>query len=187
MSGLKQIILISIFFVTLFSGCVMDWVPDPDQYLEDEASAKKVKPAEYLPSVPVLDFEGLLQYLNQEPDVLHVVNFWATWCKPCVAELPAFEKLNKEYKDKNVKVILVSLDFLVKYESHLIPFLEKNEIASDVVLLAEADANAWIDRIDPSWSGAIPATLIFKGDQREFYEQSFDFEELENTINSFKQ
>lgn len=186
MTRLHQILFLLFGLPLLFSSCTLDWIPNPEQFAEDEASAQKTKPVEYLPSVPVFDFEGLLQYLNQEPEVLHVVNFWATWCKPCVAELPAFEKLNKQYKGKDVKVILVSLDFLAKYESQLIPFLEENKIASSVVLLAEPDANAWIDRIDPSWSGAIPATLIFKGDQRKFYEQSFDFEELETTINSFK-
>jgi len=106
-------------------------------------------------------------------DTTYVINFWATWCGPCVKELPYFEELNALYDGQPFKQILVSLDDPKKLESKVMPFLVKNNIQSKVVLLADGKANSWIDKVDPNWSGAIPITLILKGDKRKFYEQEF--------------
>ena len=135
--------------------------------------------------VPSLDFSELNTFLTKDNDSIYVVNFWATWCKPCIKELPAFEKLNTEYSDQKVKVILVSLDFPKKVGTQVIPFMEKNNIQSQVLLLDDTDANSWIPKISKKWSGAIPATLIYSNSARLFYEQSFTFEELEEELNKF--
>lgn len=114
------------------------------------------------------------------PDTTYVVNYWATWCGPCVKELPYFEELHKKYNGQAFKQILVSLDSPKKVESKVVPFMNKNKIESEVVLLADGKYNNWIDLVDPSWSGAIPITLIIKGDQKLFYEQEFhSMKELE--------
>ena len=110
-------------------------------------------------------------------DTTYLINFWATWCSPCVKELPYFEGIHDQYKGKPFKVILVSLDFRKHIEKKLIPFLNQNEIKSDVVLLADGKANRWIDRVDPEWSGAIPITLVVSGKERRFYETEFHSEE----------
>lgn len=135
--------------------------------------------------VPVYDFEGLQPLLQKQNDTTYVVNFWATWCKPCVAELPVFEDLNKKYKDKKVKVLLVSLDFIKNYNSRLLPFIKDQKIQSQVVLLNDPRSNEWIDRVSPQWSGAIPATLIYRNNQRMFYERSFTTPELEAEVQKF--
>ncbi len=133
-----------------------------------------------------LNFEELeQQYLQKKNDSIYIINFWATWCKPCIKELPAFEKLASNYSNKKVKLLLVSLDFPDKVESQVIPFITKNNIQSEVVLLDDADANSWIPKVSPQWSGAIPATIIYKKDNRKFYEQSFTFEELEAELKTF--
>jgi thiol-disulfide isomerase/thioredoxin len=133
-----------------------------------------------------LNFEELQKnYFQKKNDSIYVINFWATWCKPCVKELPAFEKLVVDYSDKKVKILLVSLDFSDKLESQVIPFIKKNSIQSEIVLLDDADANSWIPKVSPEWSGAIPATIIYNKDNRKFYEQSFTFEELETEIKLF--
>ena len=131
------------------------------------------------------NFDELNSLLTKENDTVYVVNFWATWCKPCVKELPAFEKLNAEYSEKKVKVLLVSLDFPDKLETNVIPFINKNSIHSQVVLLDDGDANSWISKVSEKWSGAIPATLIYNSSKRDFYEYSFTFEELETELNNF--
>ncbi len=132
--------------------------------------------------IPQMDFAGLEPLLQKQNDTVYVINFWATWCKPCLEELPAFERINGEYKDRRVKVVLVSLDFPNRYEDHLIPFVEKEDIRSAVVHLTEVNANNWIDKVDPGWSGAIPATLIYKSGQREFYEQKLSYQELKTIV-----
>ena len=133
--------------------------------------------------IPEYDFAGLEPIFEKRDDNIYVINFWATWCKPCVAELPYFEQLHEDYRDSHVKVVLVSLDFPHQIESKLLPFIQDNKIQSEVVLLDDPDANAWIDAVDRSWSGAIPATLVYNRSLRQFYEQSFhSYSELESIV-----
>ena len=141
-----------------------------------------------LEDIPVYDFEELEEALPQDDDQLLILNFWATWCKPCVAEMPYFNALSKKYSDDpRVKVLLISLDMSSQLESRLIPFINERQLHPEVWVLDDPDANAWIDRVDPSWSGAIPATLFYKGEKRRFYERSFhNVNELEQIIRAFK-
>ena len=89
-------------------------------------------------TIEIVDFDGLYSKIDLSVDKTYVINFWATWCAPCVKELPHFEEVNKELKDKNTEVILVSLDFPSQIESKLIPYLKKNQIKSRVILLDDA-------------------------------------------------
>lgn len=134
--------------------------------------------------VAVFDNYAVLEkaVLNDDKTI-YVVNFWATWCAPCVKELPHFEQLNSE--NKNIKVVLVSLDFKDQYESKLLPFLKKKSIASEVVLLTDKDYNAWLPQVDKEWSGSIPATLIIKNGKKVFAEKMFSsYEELNEYVNN---
>ena len=132
------------------------------------------------------NFDALKDKLIKENDTLYVVNFWATWCAPCVKELPYFEKLTKVSKDKKLKVILVSLDFPKEIDKRLKPFLKKRQLKSKVVLLSDTKYNNWLSKIDKDWSGSIPATWLVLGNKKKFLEEDFkDFEALENFINEF--
>lgn len=133
----------------------------------------------------IYDFDGIEKFLNQDDQKVHVVNFWATWCVPCVKELPYFEKLQEKYKNENVEVLLISLDFPNQYDNKLKPFIEKNRLKSKVIALNDTDMNTWLPKVNEDWSGAIPATIIYTKDKRQFYEQSFTFEELENQLKTF--
>ena len=131
-----------------------------------------------------LNYLGVKPLLHQqEQNKTYVVNFWATWCAPCIKELPYFEALNQQH---DVDVLLVSLDFPRHKESRLLPFIQKHNIQSKVVLLDDADENYWINDIDSQWSGALPATLIYTTKKRAFFEQSFTKEELFTLVESFK-
>ena len=136
-------------------------------------------------SVSLYKFDGFRPFLEREDDTIYVLNFWATWCAPCIKELPAFEKLGAQYAHKNVKVILVSLDFTSKVEKSLLPFIVKKKLKLPVVHLNSTDANDWVDKVNPDWSGSIPATLIYSRDQSQFYERSFTFDELESEVQKF--
>lgn len=150
-----------------------------------QTSDKMLKPTEV--SLEIYDYEGLKPFLETDSDSVYVVNFWATWCAPCVKELPHFEALNQKYANKNVEVILVSLDFPKKYDSHVKPFIVENNLQSRVMALDDTNSNSWIPEIDPNWSGAIPATLIFNKSERKFYEQTFTYEALESELVQFFQ
>ncbi|ESU25191.1 redoxin [Flavobacterium enshiense DK69] len=130
------------------------------------------------------DFNSFEPILHKNDDAIYVINFWATWCLPCVKELPYFEQINKKYKNQNVKVILVSMDMPKKVESALIPFVKKKKLESEIIHLDDPDANAWIEKVDKNWSGAIPATIIYNNKTRKFYERSFTFEELEKELST---
>jgi thiol-disulfide isomerase/thioredoxin len=131
-------------------------------------------------------FDEFRTVLEQDDGKVHVVNFWATWCAPCIAELPYFEKLNEKYSDEEVVFTLVSLDFGTLLESRVKPFIRKRDLQSNIVLLDDPKSNAWIDRVNPDWSGAIPATIVYRGKESAFYEQEFHSEEeLEEIIIPF--
>jgi thiol-disulfide isomerase/thioredoxin len=121
---------------------------------------------------------------NNQSDTVYVINFWATWCKPCVEELPSFEKLTSEYAGKKLKVILVSCDFKKQIDSRLIPFINTKNIVSEVVFMDESNSDNWINKVDRKFSGAIPATLIIQGSRkfRHFSEGETTYEELEKIV-----
>jgi len=167
-------------FVMLFISCK-----------EKTATADKIgaSPSEVFKhnnsEIPYYEFDEFEKFLNIKDDQIYVINFWATWCMPCVEELPYFETINATYKHKGVNVILVSLDKKKEIESRLFPFIEKNDIRSQVIVLNSVNPNKWIDSVDPNWSGAIPITIIYNKNKREFYEKTFTLEELKNKVEKF--
>jgi len=132
----------------------------------------------YSQNVKLLNIDQLNERIEKGKDSIYVVNFWATWCAPCIKELPHFEKLNAEFKSEKLAVLLVSVDFKSKLNSAVIPFIKRKNIKSQVFLLNESDPQQYIDRIEKSWSGSIPATLFIKGDKRKFIESEFTYEQL---------
>jgi len=129
-------------------------------------------------------FDDFEKAVIKEDEHVYVINFWATWCAPCIKELPHFEKLHTD--NKKVKVILVSLDSRKDLEKKLIPFIERKKLTANVLLLSDKDYNSWLPKIDKDWSGAIPATLIIQGKKHLFAEREFEsFTELNDYVNSF--
>ena len=158
--------------------------PKQTEIIKEETTVTQTE--EVYADVPTYDYKGLKPLINQKDDgKVYIVNFWATWCAPCVKELPYFEKINQQYKDKNVEVLLVSLDFPKKKKTKLLPFIKDNNIQSEVVHLDDMDEQFWISDIDDSWSGALPATIIYTKNKRKFYEKSFTEQELINELKQF--
>jgi thiol-disulfide isomerase/thioredoxin len=135
--------------------------------------------------IPIVDFEGIKPFLGKQNDTTYVINFWATWCAPCVKEIPYFEQLVKEFPKAKLKVILINLDFSNHYETRLLPFVEKFGLKSTIIMLDDPDSNRWIDLVNPNWSGAIPATLIYNKTKREFFEKEFTNSELKDIVETF--
>jgi len=134
-------------------------------------------------NVPILKFSDLEKKISHDSDTLYLVNYWATWCKPCVEELPDFIKLNEEYKNKKFKMFLVTLDFPQHIESRVIPFIKKNNIDAQVILLDD-DANIWINKVDKNWNGSIPVTQFILKDKKQFYNGTLNYNELKNRVES---
>jgi thiol-disulfide isomerase/thioredoxin len=134
-------------------------------------------------SVEIIKFPDL-DKLMQKDDGIYVINFWASWCGPCVTEMPYFETLANDFRLNNVKVVFISLDFKRDLEN-VKKFVEDKKISSPVYLLDEPDYDSWIDKVSKQWSGSIPATLISQGSRKEFYEQSFDYQTLTEKVKHF--
>jgi thiol-disulfide isomerase/thioredoxin len=131
----------------------------------------------------IVDLAGLQKVIQAPGGEVKVINFWATWCAPCIKELPFLEKLGAERKD--VKVTLVSLDLdLDPNPEKVRKFVERKKIKSRVLILDAGNPNEWIDKIDKRWSGALPATLIINGKtgKSTFVERELREGELENLI-----
>jgi len=141
-----------------------------------------IRSLSYPQSIKVLSFPEFEPHLFHQNDTTYLINFWATWCTPCVEELPAINRLAENYSGDRLRILLVSLDFPSQLESRLVPFIEKYAIRPEVLVLDDPDFNSWINKVSPEWSGAIPATLVYRGNDRSFYEKSFTYSELEKIV-----
>lgn len=129
-------------------------------------------------SISEIGIVELQQKLANKTNRIQVYNFWASWCGPCVKELPIFEELNS---DENVDVTLVSVDFVEDIEKAK-KALQKCDIRMETFLL---NAKNYIEAVDKNWSGAIPATLIIEpSGRRFFYERALSAQELKELINN---
>jgi thiol-disulfide isomerase/thioredoxin len=140
--------------------------------------------AQAIQSVSFNELKGKLDSLKGN---VIVMNFWSTWCVPCVQELPEFEKINADYGGKKVKVLLVNLDFNSKVQTAVEPFIKKNGLKATLFHITDSDANQWIDKVDDSWSGTIPATVIYEPEGKKVYfqEGQMTYEQLSDKIKPF--
>lgn len=123
-------------------------------------------------NIPSLKIDELVRRMNQANDTTYVINFWATFCKPCVAEIPAFIKLAHQYKTQKVKLVLVSLDLPSYYPKRIADFVKTKKWQTTVAWLNETNADHFCPMIDSGWSGAIPATVVInaKRGYKKFWE-----------------
>lgn len=134
-------------------------------------------------SAETVKIDDLQKLIEQKSDKILVMNFWATWCAPCIKELPQFEQLNASRNDVDVRLVSIDLD-LDPNPDKVYRFMARKKLKSIVYLLDERDPNSWIDQIDTSWEGAIPATLVVnrKSGERKFVSKELKEGELEQLI-----
>lgn len=113
-----------------------------------------------------------------------IVNFWATWCVPCIEEIPYFQEEASKHKGDSLQLILVSLDMKEMYPEKLAAFVKKRKITATVQWLDETNADYFCPKVDPKWSGAIPSSLFInnKTGYRKFYEEQLSHEELKTAV-----
>jgi thiol-disulfide isomerase/thioredoxin len=138
--------------------------------------------------VEVINFAQLQEQAESKTnDTLYVVNFWATWCKPCVQEMPFFEETATKFSSQKVKIIYMSLNSLKELptvEKHI----ETKNIQNRVFLLNAGNPNDWVDKVDKTWSGSIPATIMYKGGKKVFFKEGeFTQEEINEVITNKNQ
>lgn len=127
------------------------------------ASSQQVKKAK------IDDIEQIIQ----KSDHPVVISFWATWCQPCIHEIPYFQETIKKYEQEKVEFVLVSLDFKESYPAAIESFIRKRNFQANFYWLNETNADQFCPKIDPKWNGSIPATLFInnKTNYRKFYDR----------------
>ena len=141
----------------------------------------KAEAAHPVENIPVADLQ---QRVERASDTLFVVNLWATWCQPCVKEIPEFNRIAPQLEGVPVKVLMANLDFPNQKEARLLPFLEQHEVRHEVLMLLTPRGGDWIEALDPAWSGAIPATIMHYKGKRFFHEGEATYEQLEEWMKS---
>lgn len=152
-------------FLLLF-GCGPETTPGVGPLLQPRAGSS-------LPYPVYEDFSELEPLFKQNNDTTYIINFWATWCKPCVEELPLFQQLALAYAEAPIRTVLVSLDEEEDVATKLPRFLAERNIDLPVVVLTDPQAVAWRAKLDPDWNGTIPTTIIYKKGLRFFAEEQF--------------
>lgn len=135
---------------------------------------------------PVYDYEGFAPLLNKDTDSIYIYNFWATWCKPCIEEMPFFERILDKQNEAPIGLTYVSLDMPTMWQKQLVPFVQQKNLKGKVVILDDPNMNNWIPRVNEKWGGGIPATLIYKQQHRVFREGGYTYEELSQIIDSIQ-
>ena len=135
-------------------------------------------------SIPKWKMNQVVKAFSKNNDTVYVVNFWATFCKPCIEEIPDFIRIVKKYEKQKVKLMLVSLDLPSFYPARIAAFAKKNNYTADIIWLNETNADIFCPMIDKKWSGAIPSTIIVnnKKGYRKFTEDQISPADFEASI-----
>lgn len=135
-------------------------------------------------SIPKVKMDDVVKRFSAPNDTIYVVNFWATFCKPCVAEIPDFIKITDKYKAQKVKLILVSLDLPSYYPAKIAGFAKKHGFNASILWLNETNADHFCPMIDPKWSGAIPSTIMVKAKtgHKQFFEEEMNAAKFEQEL-----
>jgi len=143
-------------------------------FLSLSAGAQKIK------SIKAGELEKTIRE-NKNP---LIVNFWATFCVPCLQEIPYFQELAEKYKPDGVSILFVSLDLQAAYPDSIIKTARKHKISEPIVWLNETNADYFCPKIDSSWTGAMPSSLFVNNatGYHKFFEEPLSREKLEKEI-----
>jgi thiol-disulfide isomerase/thioredoxin len=112
-------------------------------------------------SLRPVDETGLQRLLERSRGKVVLLNFWATWCEPCVEEFPDLMKIAREFRPRGLEIFLVSIDDPEEIAQKVAPFLQSQKVSFRTYLKKTRDDEVFINSIDRTWSGAIPATFIY--------------------------
>jgi peroxiredoxin len=146
-------------------GCSTKWANK-----ESQAGAFLAKVAAEAVSVTPVDADGLAALHTNSTGKVRLVNFWATWCAPCVAEFPDLVTLNRIYRIWDFEMTTVSVnepDEQVK----VLAFLKKQEASNRNLLFASTDREKLMNAFDPQWQGAVPFTVVIDDKGKVVYRE----------------
>ncbi len=152
---------------------------------QQEAAPEKAAPdsAADAPTLETVTHADAMAVVEQSEATLTVVNFWATWCVPCVEEFPAFVKLDRALDDRGVDVMFISTDFPNEKEK-VVAFLAEHGVTGTSYLKPGDNTTEFVNNFNEDWSGAVPATFIYDdtGTLLAFWEGKASYEELKERV-----
>jgi thiol-disulfide isomerase/thioredoxin len=154
--------------------------PSPESSAQDEAPAQSSETVP--PTVREVTPTDALKVVKQSDAKITVVNFWATWCVPCVEEFPSFTKLDRTLDEQGVEVMFISTDF-PNQKQKVADFLAEHGVTG-TSYLKTGDATKFVNGFSEDWSGAVPATFIYDSDGTllTFWEGKTSYEELKTRV-----
>jgi thiol-disulfide isomerase/thioredoxin len=176
---LKSLVVSSLVLLTVGAGC-----RSADRRTEQPSASATTSGAKAKIVVDSIDEGGLKKLVGERGGRLLFLNIWATWCVPCVEEFPDLVKLSGAYGEKEVEVVGISADYTDEIETKIIPFLEKLKVPFRVYVAKFAHQEDFINAVNRSWSGALPASVIYdlNGKQRYFHVGQGTFQDFKNEI-----
>ena len=139
-------------------------------------------------AVETIDEGGFEKLVQERSGKILLVNVWATWCVPCVQEFPDLVRLANEYQGSNVEIVGISADFPDEIESKIVPFLKRQKAGFKNYVRNFSSDEAFINQVNPEWSGALPATIIYgsDGEQKTFLLGMSDYETFRDKIEALR-
>ena len=121
--------------------------------------------------IPKWSIDDLTRFIQQEKKPV-IINLWATFCKPCVAEIPYFLRITDSVAGDKVDILLLSLDLANDYPKKISEFAAARGFKKPIAWLNETDANVFGPKIDSTWTGAVPSSIFInpRTGYRKFYE-----------------
>jgi peroxiredoxin len=110
-------------------------------------------------SLEPIDLAGVSKLAKNDSKKLLLVNLWATWCGPCVTELPELVTMNRMFRGRNFQIVTISLDDVAKREDAL-KVLKENHVAATNFVLSEDNRDSFAAALDQDWPGPVPYTLL---------------------------
>jgi thiol-disulfide isomerase/thioredoxin len=143
---------------TKIFGCSTKW---SDKREDAKKSLAKWDAEEV--SISDIDDAGLKALVanNDSGGKLRVINVWATWCAPCIAELPEFVTMNRMYRRRPFEMITITMDDMERKDAAL-GVLKEMHMSSKNYIYSGEDKDKLVANLDPSWEGPPPYTMIIK-------------------------
>jgi thiol-disulfide isomerase/thioredoxin len=154
-------------------GCSIKWA-DKRKLVEKGFQEWAKEPVD----VNLIDANGVRELMKNNSGKLRLVNVWATWCGPCIIEMPELVSINRMYRNRAFEMVTISGDVPGK-KSNVLAFLKNKQVSCTNYLFNSEDKPELVEAVDKDWAGGIPYTVIIKPGGEIIYRHSGPIEPIE--------